>query len=98
MRRNLDLVREILSEVEDSDPFAPESEGFQAGQLAGQWEIKKISYHLVLLLEDGFLTRSTLHNGKWYEGNEQEEDAGLRLTWKGHDLLEELKDQTFHHF
>lgn len=91
MRRNMDLVQEILSEVNNRNPFDADSEGFHAGRLHGQWEIKKVSYHLVLLLEEGLLARSTLHTGKWYEDNEQEEDAGLRLTWKGHELLEELK-------
>lgn len=90
----MDLVREILAEVKDSDPFNPKSEGFHAGQLPGQWKIKKVSYHLVLLLEDGFLARSTLHKGNWYEDDDGNEDAGLRLTWKGHDLLEDLKDKT----
>ncbi len=55
--------------------------------------MKKVSYHLVLLLEEGFLARSTLHKGEWYSKDE-DEDAGFRLTWKGHDLLEELKDKT----
>ena len=92
MRRNMDLVQEILSEVRNSDPFALGPEGFHPGRLPGQWDIKKVSYHLVLLLEDGFLARSTLHKGEWYTDDE-DTDTGLRLTWKGHDLLDELMDQ-----
>ena len=90
----MNLVQEILSEVKNSDPFSPESEGFHAGRLSGQREIKNVSYHLVLLLEDEFLARSTLHHGRWDETNEQDGDAGLRLAWKGHDLLEELEEET----
>lgn len=92
MKRNKDLVKEILSEVRTSDPFSLEPEDFHAGQLPGHWEIKKVSYHLVLLLEEGFLARNSLHSGDVFAGRDGESD-GLRLTWKGHDLLDDLKDQ-----
>ncbi len=93
MKRNMDLVREILSEVRDTDPFSTEPADFHAGQLPGQWGMKKVSYHLVLLLEEGFLTRSTLHVGRWQDQSKQDEEAGLRLTWKGHDLLRKLNEE-----
>jgi len=92
MKRNNDLVKEILSEVRMSDPFSLEPEDFHAGRLPGHWEIKKVSYHLVLLLEGGFLARNSLHSGDVFAERDAEND-GLRLTWKGHDLLDELKDQ-----
>lgn len=94
MRRNMRLVREILSEMENTDPFAKEeTESFNIGKLDGHWDVKKVSYHLVLLIEGGFLARDTLHEGRWSEGSSREKDASLRLTWRGHDLLEELKDE-----
>jgi len=92
MKRNFDLVQEILTEVRQTDPFSLQAEDFRAGRLPGHWDIKKVSYHLVLLLEDGFLARSTLHNGGARVG-EEIDDKGLRLTWKGHDLLDALKDR-----
>jgi len=52
------------------------------------WDLRKVSCHLVLLLEDGFLTRSTLHTG--ISGVANVGDSGIRLTWRGHDLLGRL--------
>lgn len=92
MKRNKDLVEEILTEIRDSDPFSLEPEDFHAGRLPGHWEIKKVSYHLVLLLEANFLARNSLHSGDVH-GNGPVEDNGLRLTWRGHDLLDDLKSR-----
>lgn len=90
----MDLVQEILFEVRDSGLFALEPEDFHTDRLPGTWESKNVSYHLVLLLEEGFLAHSRFHKGGESVETDGEENAGLRLTWKGHDLLEELTDQT----
>jgi hypothetical protein len=87
----MDLVKEILSEVRETDPFSLEPEDFHAGRLPGHWDIRKVSYHLVLLLEGGFLARSTLHTG--ISGVANDSDSGIRLTWRGHDLLDRLNDR-----
>jgi hypothetical protein len=88
------LVREILLEVKRSDPFSADDNDFQIGELPGHWDLKEVSYHLVLLVDEGFLARSTLHKGEWRcEDGTTGKDSGLRLTWKGHDLLEELTDE-----
>lgn len=97
MKRNVDLTHEILSHVEEADPFVREPESINFGNLEGHWDVKEISYHLVLLLEEGFLARDTLHKGNYSanlrKGDDEQEDAGLRLTWKGHDLLDELREK-----
>jgi Hypothetical protein (DUF2513). len=97
----MDLVEEILSEVRDTDPFAPEPEDFRAERLPGHWEIKKVAYHLIILVEEGFLARTTALDemlGPIGVGTEESGDdeygSGLRLTWNGHDLLEQLKEQS----
>jgi len=87
----MDLVKEILSEVRQTNPFSLEPEDFHAGRLPGHWDIKKVSYHLVLLLEGGFLARSALHAGIFRVVDDG--DSGIRLTWKGHDLLDRLNDR-----
>jgi hypothetical protein len=90
----MDLAQEILSEVRESDPFSLEADDFHPGKLSGQWGIEEVSYHLILLVEEGFLARHELHNGILNEnGKNGEGDGGLRLTWKGHDLLEELTEE-----
>lgn len=101
MRRNMDLVREILSEVRDTDPFAQEPEDFRAERLPGHWEIKNVAYHLIILVEEGFLARTTALDemvgptGVEPQGTGDDEDgSGLRLTWKGHDLLEQINDSS----
>ena len=94
MRRNMDLVKEILSEVKNSDPFSPDADDFHPGRLPGHWKIEQVSYHLVLLVEEGFLARHRLHVGAQEKGNKENEDGGLRLTWRGHDLLEELENNS----
>ena len=98
MRRNMDLVKEIFSEIRESDQFALETGDFHPGRLPGQWSMKKVSYHLVLLLEADFLARSTLHEGRWdgpasHDEDAEREGAGLRLTWKGHELLDKLGER-----
>ena len=75
----MDLVKEILSEVRQTNPFSLEPEDFHAGRLPGHWDIKKVSYHLVLLLEGGFLARSALHAGIFRVVDDG--DSGIRLTW-----------------
>lgn len=90
MKRNMDLVREILSEVQETDLFSEEAEDLRLSRLPGHWEIQKVSYHLVLLLEEGFLARGLLPDEGWAGEQEADSSVGLRLTWKGHDLLEEL--------
>lgn len=90
----MDLTREILLEVKDSNPFSPEADDFHPGKIAGQWKIEVVSYHLILLVEEGFLARHQLHQGTQNGKGRAAKDAGLRLTWKGHDLLEELIDES----
>lgn len=92
MKRNMDLVQEILSEVRETDPFNEETEDLRVERLPGHWKIQKLSYHLVLLLEEGFLARGLPSKAKWTGEQESGSNVGLRLTWRGHDLLEELKD------
>lgn len=94
MRRNMDLAAEILSEIKNSDPFSSGTDDLRPGRLPGHWDMKQVSYHLVLLLEEGFLARHRLHAGEVEPECTADDDAGLRLTWRGHEFLEELKSQS----
>lgn len=96
MKRDLELAKHILAAVEKSNPFVRDpfsGGGLNVGDIAGHYDVESVSYHLVLLLEEGFLTRDTLHQGKWSGHKSAGQRGRLRLTWKGHNLLDELRLQ-----
>jgi hypothetical protein len=77
MKRELDLIREILLEVERHDqpqkPFRVEAVGYAPDQIA---------YHVKLLAEAGYLEAvdlSTHHDLDW---------RPRALTWQGHEFLD----------
>ena len=82
MKRDLDLIRLILLEVEKNpDPQAwidPELE---------RYEPEQISYHIMLLDQAGLVegwNRSAIGIFRWSVRN---------LTWRGHEVLEASRDQ-----
>ena len=83
MKRDLDLVRLILIEVENNaDPqnwFDPEPVGY---------ETEEVSYHVMLMEQAGLIeawNRSAIGVFRWSARN---------LTWRGHEFLEAAKDDT----
>ena len=83
MKRNLELIRLILLEVENNpDPqnwFDPEPDGYEPDQ---------VSYHVMLLEQGGLIeawNRSAIGVFRWSARN---------LTWRGHEFLEAAKDDT----
>lgn len=88
MKRDLDLVRELLLRLE-SLPVT--SQGIVAVKPNGasigieSYTPQQISYHLSLLKEAGFLdcTENTMSDGTI---------AFRGLTWAGHDFLDSVRD------
>lgn len=87
MKRDLDLVRKILLAVEADPRFdgrrllAPDicSDVGISGR-----PIQEISYHLELLIKEGFL-----------EGNAGPLRPTIsKLTWKGHEFLDDIRDDS----
>ena len=83
MKRDMDLVRKILLELEDTPyelgAFDLELEGYSPDQ---------ISYHVMLLNEAGLIEAndlSTLGGPKW---------TPKRLTWAGHEFIEASRDES----
>jgi hypothetical protein len=80
MKRDMDLVREILLALEDGDtPLVP-------SQLPDRTP-EEVSYHIHLLHEAGLIegwTSKTLNSPLHAVAN--------RLTWEGHDFLEAAKN------
>ena len=79
MKRNMDLVRCIFLEME-KQPFP--NQKMVRLSIEG-YSDEEILYHVVLLIEAGFIAGSKLH-GKWIPE---------RLTWHGHEFLEASRDE-----
>ena len=82
MKRDMDLIRLILLELEKSDPhdvFCPDISGYQD---------KEINYHLELLISAGLVTGDM--NYAWG----MRSSPVVRLEMEGHDLLDNIRTDT----
>lgn len=85
MKRDMDLIREILMRVEDDPLFdGYHYTNFDTSDFPGHTD-EEIGYHVDLLMEAGLVT-----------GGDQTMDASStpisRLTWNGHEFLDNVKD------
>jgi DNA-binding HxlR family transcriptional regulator len=80
MKRNMDLIRDILLEIEKQ----PDRHTWFSLQFEGV-TLQEIDQHLLLLEDAGFirLTRKTASN--------EDTVFAARLTWQGHEFLEAIK-------
>ena len=84
MKRDMDLIREILLKVEE----APAHESLVKFQIEN-CEEAKVSEHVYLLGQSEYLEiehLSTLDRGDYY--------MPKRLIWKGYELLADIKNET----
>ena len=84
LKRDLDLAREILKEIED---HAYDPNGSFEVKIAGR-SSEEISYHVMLLNEAGYIEASSLPT------TDETIWKARRLTWEGHEFLEAAKDNT----
>lgn len=81
MKRDMNLVREILFAVED----APSDRRLAKLNLGRNVEEEVVSYHVMLLAEAGLIEAQDL----------SPRGGGLDwLTWEGHEFLEAARDQS----
>jgi repressor of nif and glnA expression len=83
MKRDLDLVRKILMEIEKKE----ESMGWIIPEIESYSE-NEIFYHIKILEEAGFIEAkdlSTLGTFEW---------AAINLTWEGHEFLDASRNET----
>lgn len=80
MKRNMDLIREILLEIEVRPPSVM---GFDLN--IENYSPEMVSYHVLLLHEAGLIRAAEP------KGN-QRFWRPKRLTWRGHEFLEASKD------
>lgn len=83
MKRDFELVRKILHDME----AAPPMQTFNAFSYDG-YDRSVIHEHIELLIEAGLLSGVVHRNG--FDGF----PAITRLTWSGHDFLDAMKDET----
>jgi hypothetical protein len=80
MKRDMDLIRGLLLEVEGEDPKLDLS----------RWSNPQKAYHAALLIEAGLV------KGELFENYYQEEKRAAelhRLTWTGHEFLDAARDE-----
>ena len=91
MKRDMDLVRNLLLEIEDGrrafDLLTPEIAEILGEDGAGKMpreQAELIEYHLALLDEAGLITiQAKLSGAVWQIG---------QITWAGHDFLDTIRD------
>lgn len=82
MKRDMDLVREILLEVEKNpSPYAPVAICIE------RYSTDNIAYHVALLVEAGLL-RNYFNDGKIVPAS-----MATCMTWAGHDFLDACRDE-----
>jgi hypothetical protein len=84
MKRDMDLVRKILLELEGKNP---KDDGLEPEQLSGHTP-EEVGYHIGLLKEAGLVeamdARSYGNPMNW---------IATRLTWEGHEFLEASRNE-----
>ena len=90
MNRDLDLVRDILSEVERQPRFA-QSSGLKKALGNAEYSGDQVDYHLKLLVQAGLIEASTEVTGV---NDAYRQWLRIELTWEGHDFHEASRDDS----
>ena len=83
MKRDMDLIREILLEIEKLPPNTETGEFPIEG-----WKPEEINYHIRLLCQAGYvdaISVAAMGDDEWIVRS---------LTWNGHEFLEASRNQT----
>jgi hypothetical protein len=80
MKRDMELIRVSLLEVEREEP---------APDLSGYTQDQKV-YHMALCIEAGLVDGEIVKDGNGYPAA----TAAVRLTWKGHEFLDAARNDT----
>lgn len=79
MRRDMDLIREILLEIESK-----ESETSWVTVSFEGYSEQEVNYHVKLLSQEGLIKAKSYMSGHMIQN----------LTWQGHDFIEDAKNET----
>lgn len=84
MQRNMDLVRMILTRLENSpEGWAPRDFGIQS------FSPQEIGYHAHIMKQEGLIEAADVT----HLGSPGPEAMPRSLTWKGHEFLDLARDQ-----
>jgi hypothetical protein len=85
MKRDMDLIRKILLK----------QEGEEAVNLS-EYTQDQINYHIVLLIEVGFLDGKIMYSsrGRQFGGKIPDKTYVTRITWAGHEFLDQARNNT----
>lgn len=83
MKRDIDLIRKILLEVEKKDSPT----GWATIHFDG-YSSEEVSYHVRLLAEAGYLEAINLTSKSRFDWHP------VNLTWSGHEFLDAARDST----
>jgi len=82
MKRDMDLIRQILFDLEEWQPEMGEVDIEVEG-----YSTEEINYHLVILMDASLVKAAFQRNIKgdfiWHD---------IRLTWEGHEFLDAARD------
>ncbi|MCJ2165600.1 MULTISPECIES: DUF2513 domain-containing protein [unclassified Pseudodesulfovibrio] len=83
MKRNMDLVRSLLFELEEHpDGYSPDNI-----EVDGYSE-EEVGYHFLLMVEAGLIEGEEISD----LGSSSPSAMPIRLTWYGHDFLDASRD------
>jgi DNA-binding transcriptional ArsR family regulator len=83
MKRNINLIRTILTEIENSD------DAYVTIKDIPGYKIEAISYHIYLLNEAGLVEAET----EMVDNGDVHLTGDVRLTWEGHEFLDAAKNE-----
>lgn len=81
MKRNMDLVRDLLLIIERNDDS-------KELNVPNDWDREEVAYHLKILDQAGFVKNNT----KWADNKPMWMFASL--TWDGHEFLDSIKNNS----
>jgi hypothetical protein len=81
MKRDFDLIRKIMTDIESMKPFEQQQSFTYDG-----FDSATINQHIALLIEAGLV------DGKAHETNQRRHVIVEDLTWAGHDFLDAMRD------
>lgn len=82
MKRDLDLLRGLLLEIEKGPEASSASSGWDRFTESG-YDLPTIHYHVQLLNDAGLIVADELVPGQWWPE---------RMTWAGHEFLDAARD------
>jgi hypothetical protein len=85
MKRDMELVREILTKIEQGDGRLKMAELLPEG--ASNEEAASLRYHMTMLVDE-----TNLVTGNCFRGLSGNDWINLNLTWNGHEFLDTVRD------